>query len=343
VSDVIHIWDQPTPASWEEARALLARLLGRAAPPNSKFVALADRVKSTFPDVADDWTLSAPNGDLERAVWSLELGDIDNMYRPFVDAALAFGLTVYLEQSGECLVPGGWRLSAQGREPLTWPAAKPDLVAPLDLQSRVRAVVSPRLAPLGFELRVDGQPDAVLETHWLRATPLGEQSLSLAWKSLSATACDVAVMSHVRPELPDELLPLCKPQRVIRLRVFDPKHRYAATTRLANAAQLDIFLDSAAGWMATELVPVLDACRTMSGFLAYDFDEPRQPITLEPFQPNLVLAFWAGMPDLEQRYERLMQRCVQVGRMTQFLNESHKALQAEGLRRLFGAYRGSNS
>ena len=41
MSYVIHLWDQPTPATWMEAQAVLARQVDQPAPPGHRWLALA--------------------------------------------------------------------------------------------------------------------------------------------------------------------------------------------------------------------------------------------------------------------------------------------------------------
>ena len=117
MSYVIHLWDEPTPATWSQARATLARRVNQPAPPNPRFAELARRVQGLMPELASDWTLDAPDGMVDQAVWSLALASTlpDSFYPRLIDQAVSLGLSVYDEQAGECFVPGPWRLSEAGR------------------------------------------------------------------------------------------------------------------------------------------------------------------------------------------------------------------------------------
>lgn len=108
MSYVIHIWDQPTPATWTEACSVLARLVNQPASPHPRFAELARRMHVWTPELAADWTLDAPDGVVDQAVWSLALAQTlpDSFYPRLIDQAVNLGLSVYDEQAGACFVPG---------------------------------------------------------------------------------------------------------------------------------------------------------------------------------------------------------------------------------------------
>lgn len=338
MSYVIHIWDRPSPADWDEAQALFGRLSGQPAAPNPKFVELGRRMKSVFPALGNDWTLSAPDGVVDEALWSLDIGDLTTLYPRLVDEALALGLSVYDDQAGECFVPGPWRLSLEGRERLAWPAPAPASRPTLDVEGRVRALVEPTLAAHGFHLLVQRESAHLLQISWARETPLGEQRISLGWKSVSDISQDASLTAEIRPTLPAELTRLCDPQRSISLLIVDaePLRRFVGVLRsgrlydnpirISTAERLDDFLASTAAWLEAAMLPVLDQCRTAPDFLAYDLGEPRQPIAIKPHQANLVIAHWAGAADIERRFELLNQRCAHHNMTPFFVNATHRAL-----------------
>jgi hypothetical protein len=214
VSCVIHIWDQPSPGTWAEARAVFQRLADRSAPRNPRFAELARRIQTAWPDLADEWTLDAPDGAVDEAVWSLGLdrGLPEAFYPRLIDAALALGLSVHDEQTGECFVPGPWRLSEAVREPLAWPPAPAVAPALLDVQGRARALLLPRLAPHGFELETPLPRGKMVRTVLRRSTPLGRQCIEIAWtgdtsaqrlpERLRAGAADVTRIPRLRPCVP---------------------------------------------------------------------------------------------------------------------------------------------
>ena len=91
--------------------------------------------------------------------------------------------------------------------------------------------------------------------------------------------------------------------------------------RSSGSARLEALLSALADWLLQELLPVLDRCQTLEGFLAHERGEPRHPISVKPYLANLALANCAGVPDLDERFDQLMQRRRQArlnpGQMTQ--------------------------
>lgn len=354
MSYVIHIWDQPTPASWAEAQTLFKRLWDQRAALNPKFVELAQRMTAAFPAYGNDWDFGSPHDLPDDAVLAVDIHDLTVFYPRLVDAALELGLSVYDDSTGECFVPGRWRLSEEGREHLAWSGPASASAKLPDIETRVRALVHPRLAAHGFRLEVERTSAVTTLTRWLRDVPLGEQRVSLGWKSLSDDALyEVRTSAGMRPVLPAELAPLCEPQRMIDLHIINAGalHRFVSPLRsgaydsnpveVSKAAQLDEFLEASADWLEAEVLPLLDQCRTVSGFLAYDLREPRQAIAIKPYQANLGLAYWAGAADVQRRFELLVERCVHHNMTPYFLNTTHRALQDGKLRPMFGAYPGS--
>lgn len=334
---VIHIWDQPTPTSWTEARTLAARLAGQAAAPNPKFIELARRMDAAFPEFRSE-SLEAPDGRVDSAVWDLDVEDPVRLYPRIVDAALELGLTIYDDESETCFVPGGWCLTPQGRERVAWPAP-PSAAALLEPEPRVRALVAPGLAAHGFRLEVEQQSEYWLLMKWWRDTPLGKQWIRVDWKRTTPTSFEVHLWAFIEPRLPDELRPLCSPQSKISLRIVDtPRLRpffglhqsrglFRNPIAVSGAGPLDELSAALSAWLEADMVPVMDQCRTVPDFLAYDLGEPRPLIAIEPFQSNLVLAHGAGAPDVEQRFESLLQRYEHHNGSPYFLHQTHRALQ----------------
>ncbi len=350
MSYVIHIWDQPTPTSLAQAQAVFERLWDQRAALNPKFVELAQRMKTAFPQYGDGWDLGSPKDLPNDAVLAVDIHDLAVFYPRLVDAAVALGLSVFDDSTGECFVPGPWRLSPEGRERLAWPIPAPAPARLPDIKDRVRALVHPRLAAHGFRQEVVRSSQVTVQTHWLRDTPLGEQRMSLGCKSLSDGAyCQVRTSAGMRPVLPVELAPLCDPQHMVDLHLLDagPLQRFVSPLRagpydsnpveISKPGPLDEFLAATTDWLEDEVLPVLEQCRTVPGFLAYDLGEPRQSIAIKPYQTNLVLAHWAGEADVERRFELLIQRCVQHNMTPYFLNATYRGLQGENIQAMFGA------
>ncbi len=324
LSYVIHIWDQPTPASWTQAQALLERLAKQAAPANPRFAKLAQGLQASFPALGTAWTLDSPDGVLDEAVWSLglESGLLPSLYPRLIDQALALGLCVLDEQTGECFVPGPYRLSAAGVQPLDWktPARAAAPASSMDVQGRFRALVLPRLAAHGFELEAPPARGNNVQTLLHRATPLGRQTIQIEWAGIATSHYDVTIFCAVTPPLPPPLAELCAPQTMLQLRIaaapmldrflfgYHATHPTSREYRVVGSAELDDLLLAIAAWLIVGLVPVLDECSSIDGFLAYDLGEPREPVGVMPYMCNLAVAHAAGAQDVPQRFLQLLHR-----------------------------------
>lgn len=322
MSYTIHIWDQPSPATWTEAQAIFRRLANQPAPPNQRFTELARRVQAAWPGLADAWTLDAPDGAVDEAVWSLGLdGSLpDTFYPRLIDSALALELSVYDEQTGECFVPGPWRLSEAGRERLAWPAAPTAAPALLDVQGRARALLLPPLAAHGFALETPPPRGKMVRTLLQRSTPLGRQCIEIAWTGDAASHYDAVMVCSMEPALPDPVAKLCGAQKIIGFKILDtpqlngflygfvPAQPTSREYRASGSARLDALMLALAEWMLAEPLPILDHCQTLEGFLAHELGEPRHPISVSPYLANLALACCAGVADLDERFQQLMQR-----------------------------------
>lgn len=347
MSNVIHIWDQPTPATWTEAQAVLHRLVDQPAPPNPRFIELAQRLQAFMPELASEWTLDAPNGVLDEVVWSLGLARTlpDNFYPRLIDEALNLGLSVYDEQAGECFVPGPWRLSEAGRERLVYsPVAPPAPSGLLDVQGRFRALVLPRLQHHGFVLETPAPRGNLVETHLVRPTPLGEQRIEISWMGDAASHYVANWFARITPQLPEPVATICAPQTRIPfnavdtphidafLHKFSPKSPMSRSYLASKADGLERFLSGLGDWLLADLVPVLDQCKTLEDFLAYELGEPRRPVYVTAYLANLALAYCAEVPDLDARFEQLLQR-----RRAQGMNPAQMVAAYEALRSLRGA------
>lgn len=344
MSYVIHIWDQPTPATWAEARSVLARLVNQPASPHPRFAELARRMHVWTPELAADWTLDAPDGVVDQAVWSLALAQTlpDSFYPRLIDQAVSLGLSVYDEQAGECFVPGPWRMTVAGREPLVHAPVAPRAPSGLlDVQGRFRALVLPRLQRHGFALETPAPRGNLVETHLVRPTTLGDQRIHVDWMGDAASHYVATVISRITPQLPEAVAKVCAPQTRILfnvedtpqinafLRNFSPKNPTSRSYLASGVEGLDVFMSALGDWLLTELVPVLDHCKTLDDFLAYELGEPRSPIYVMAYLANLALAYVAGVPDLDARFDQLMQR-----RRAQGMNPAQMAAAFEALRSL---------
>lgn len=361
MSHVIHIWERPRPVAWGEADLIQGRLDGLAASPNPKFEQLAQRLLKAFPHRRDmnyhsPWIEGPPDGVMNDAIWALGIdsAQIDCVVPALIQQALALGLTVYDGQSGEAFVPGPWRLTPEGREPLTWspvpPAALPQTqrdAGRLLLESRVRALVLPHVAPHGFRLEwTTGLP-----THdsldLQRTTPLGIQRVSMTPERWSERHWDFGLSIALEPRLPADLLEWCKPQETVPVMVRDwptmePFYRMPNVRRPYEAGfvcdglePLDRFLVLWADWIGRELLSVLDSCRDLDGFLRAGSSE--EGVTVQGSAAGLAVAHCAGDPELATRALRYGQ---QTGRYGPRVDMFRKRLaELAGFPQHFGIYR----
>lgn len=333
---VVHIWEHPSPQTWAEADALQARLDSQRAPPNPQFAVLAAGLVQAFPHRRDGharspWIEGAPDGLVDQASWALgvDANQMDRVLPVLVTQALALGLTVYDGQTGEVFLPGNWCLTPEGRTPLSWPqppvadqAATPALDAGRAyLEGRVRALVLPHFAPGGFRLcwRTGLQTFDALAM--VRETPLGQQRVEITPQSWSEQHWDLWLSSEIEPHLPPDLAKWCDPQHAVPLartqwpelaafRRREVQKPYEPNFRCMGQDSLDEFLGLYTQWAVRELLPLLDACVDLAGYLRLDGREASPEVFLQAAVAGLALAHCAGDPALAQRAERYGQQRV---------------------------------
>ncbi|GGY85217.1 hypothetical protein GCM10011613_32920 [Cellvibrio zantedeschiae] len=326
MSYVIHIWEQPSPATWKEADALQANLVGKKATPNPKFAQLAQQLLRDFPHVrgaqGSPWIEGAPDGQVDEASWALGIdsAQIERVVPVLVTHALALGLTVYDDQAGEAYLPGNWRLSPEGREPLEWLEVAEDSEFERKakgqnyLEERVRALVLPHFEAHGFSLIWRRQLYRHDALSLIRQTPLGEQRIQMIAQQWSDNYWDLWLDCEIAPRLPQDLLDWSKPQDHIRLvwRDLVPLKHFArwpetpkpfdSLFRCWDRDQLENFLTLYAAWAKQELLPLLDRCKGLRGYLEVDCEETN--VMIKATMVGLALAHCAGDPALAERAER---------------------------------------
>lgn len=333
---VVHIWEHhPSPQTWAEADALQARLDCQPAPPNPKFAALAAGLVQAFPHRRDGqtrspWIEGAPDGRVDHASWALGVDTdlMDRVLPVLVNQALALGLTVYDGQTGEVFLPGNWCLTPEGRTPVNWPepAVEPVAAAGLDagrsyLEGRVRALVLPHFAPSGFQLcwRTGLQTHDALAM--VRDTALGQQRIEMTPQSWSEQHWDLWMSCEIEPRLPPDLAKWCEPQHTIPLartqwpelaafRRRDEQKPYEPSFRCMGPHALDQFLGLYTQWAVRELLPLLDGCVDLAGYLRLDGREASPEVFLQAAVAGLALAHCAGDPALAERAQRYGQQRV---------------------------------
>jgi hypothetical protein len=192
MSYVVKIWEEPVPASVQEADRINTQLHREGGAQNPKFVELAQRLMARFPgpdaqaseddDDGDDdadfedgdvWTDVTLDGQVGGPVWGVGvLTQHMNTVLPFVFAeAGKLGLVVYDPQAGEVRLSGGRVLTQAGQQPQQFeeesaPSSSGEsheaqyaadmentLRGPDHIMQLMRQVLDPVFIPLGFKAK----------------------------------------------------------------------------------------------------------------------------------------------------------------------------------------------
>ncbi len=189
MSYVIQVWEQPVPATLEEAEAILDRLLA-AGPgePSEKLDQLVETLWARYPSDLDGdeddpvWEDSFPRDGREPLkVETLAIGTshLDEVV-PFVaKTATELGLVAYDPQYGTVYLQGGRTLGrtppSSGKAAPAAPAATDRGPVPLDVDkatSRLLAALDPFMATHGFAWKRLSTGDG-----WVRLFPGGQQKI----------------------------------------------------------------------------------------------------------------------------------------------------------------------
>lgn len=318
MSYVVHLWEHAAPDTLKAAQALHERLSAMPPPPGNKFGALAQALIQRFPvEVGGaapssdaeggepaEWVESVPDGNSPGAVYSLAVyGDgIDRLLPFLIDTANALGLTVYDDQAGQVFLPGGWVLDEGGRSVRASVQAEPPATGPLTpalAKAALKEFATAHLKPLGFTCKVD-RFGATLR----RKTPVGEQVLTIMLAD--AAGVRISLAAELVANLPPSLAEIVKPQTSIylalgpcvALRAFavpvagdDPW----PTFDVAHSDDLRQWLHGYEDMVRTELLPLLDACRTAAGILECDLHGERYVARLKPSLVTLALLRCSGI------------------------------------------------
>lgn len=328
MSYVVHLFEHTGPATLDEAAALHERLSATPAAPNAKFRALAQALIRRFPvEVGGSvgglplWLESVPDGDTNgRAVYSLGLhdGGVTQLLPVLVGLALPMGLCVYDDQAGRCYLPGGWALTARGRHPLR-PRATPVAAAPAAgaaptpltlawVRNRLREVLGPVLAPAGFT-----PVDVLHSLHFSRATEAGLQHIGFGL-SHHHDRVKLAPSATLEPGLPHALY---RPVRMDSVHCQPHDHsalsahamtleapgwgvgKVFCTLTLDNGPDVEALLPALLGFVQTNYLPMLQACRDVPGIVRAALAP--QDLPAYPVLDRVVLALlhWTGQADVQ--------------------------------------------
>lgn len=277
MSYVLQIWAFPMPQSIAQVDGILDELSRRPRKPNTQFVELARQLTARHPcittlDEDDDnavWTDGPMDGRTEEAHWGIGIlsQHIDTVQPFVVETATALGFVVYDDQAGECHLPGGMSLLADGRRIVGEHLGQP-VPGQLDLaavQRTLQQALESAVAPNGFRfeaaagrfVREAGEWTQTLACH-VQPPPAGaEGRAGQEWLCDVELAWGHAKMARMWAEL----------DRAAVLLGAGPAQRYRASARTTF---------SRLGFWARRRWPVLVTRRGDNTFVLRSPDELRQ-------------------------------------------------------------------
>lgn len=335
MSYVIHVFAATPPSTLGEALAQFQRLPEQQAPPNPRFVQLAQALIARFPSEVGGqeplhplWLEAVPDGDTDgSAVYSLGLydGGIERLLPALVSEALKLGLCVLDEQAGRCYVPDAWVLTESGRHRLKFQtprrppadeAVVPETLTAVWVCRRLLAVLGAVLAPEGFAGSIRGRGESVTFT---RSTEAGLQHV---WLGVAYDA-DVSLSASLELELPYELHRACLLQHRITCRVdahtalqtYQEYHerrrpvedRFGFTISM-SPKEFDAQTLAILSCLRDEYLPLLKACSNVSGILRTAQDPDTLPGRLVVSRAWLALVHWVGTDDVQTYAEGVIER-----------------------------------
>ena len=337
MSYVIHVFSAKPPSTLGEALAQFERLAEQQAPPDPKFVQLAQALIARFPSEVGGreplhplWLEDVPDGDTGgSAVYSLGLhdGGIQRLLPALVSEALKMGLCVLDEQAGRCYVPDAWVLTDSGRHRLKFQAPPsppvdqavvPELLTAAWICRRLLALVGAALAPYGFVGSIGGRGEAVTFT---RSTGAGLQHV---WLGVNHDV-NVNLAASLEVELPYALHRACLAQNRISCRIdahtaLQPFQEHYERQRPAeqrhgftismSPAQFDAQAHAIVSCLREEHLPLLNACSDVPGILRTIQQPDGLPGRLVVSRAWLALVHWAGVDDVLTHAEGLIEQYI---------------------------------
>jgi hypothetical protein len=281
MSYVLHLWEQPVPASLAEADQIHTRLSAERTGQNPKFIELAKRLTERYPcmtSLDDDedgaWSDGPLDGKTDTPVYSLGV-QIAMLHEvvPFVAAtAIALGLVVYDTQAAEVHLPGGGVLTLPGRAAVDFELqGDPEL-----LDSKSRAVhalmesLTPRLQSLGFK-------PLAKKASFKRRSKEVEQVL---WFDVeeSFRSCLIEIFFSAKPmhaerlrEIADQhawsgyMLNLERTAKRAGVKPFGDQPQVNGRSRLGSVQALKDWALALEDFMVRAVIPIADQCRTIMG------------------------------------------------------------------------------
>lgn len=337
MSYVVHLFQHPGPATLDEAVAVHEQLSGTQAAPNPLFAQLAQALIKRFPSevgglppLEDLWLEEVPDGLTGgSAVYSLGVygAGLTHLMPAMVSEALRLGLCVLDEQAGRCYVPDAWVLTHTGRQrlklkpPASTPVAAgvaPDPLTMAWTRQRLLAVLGPAMAEAGFVGRIRTRPSGVT---FIRSTAGGLQDVQLDVSDRYHIG--VTVYGGLEPEIPHALSRaaseyhiMCQPHHHRALLPFQGAGPSIGTrgpfdviqTTVQDGAQLEALALALGECLRDEYLPLLDACADLPGIVRAERMADTLTGRLRASRVLPALVHWAGLGDVRDYAEDLIQR-----------------------------------
>jgi len=157
MSYVIHVWEEPRPASLDDAVRIAFDLGEDVIGQNPGFLVLAGRLVARYPCITTDpdgvWSDGPLDGKTEERAYVLGISDRHAEVVAFVvECAGKLGLTVFDMQAGCAWLPSG-RLLETGAAAPAWI----DQLSPMDIRAAVLDGLMRVLGPYGFVYLTEGE------------------------------------------------------------------------------------------------------------------------------------------------------------------------------------------
>lgn len=158
MSYVIHVWEEPRPASLDDAVRIAFDLGEDVIGQNPGFLVLAGRLVARYPCITTDpdgvWSDGPLDGKTEERAYVLGISDRHAQVVAFVvECAGKLGLTVFDMQAGCAWLPSGQLLETGAAAP-----AWIDQLSPMDIRAAVLDGLMRVLGPFGFGYVTQGEP-----------------------------------------------------------------------------------------------------------------------------------------------------------------------------------------
>lgn len=318
MSYVIHVWDGPEPSSVKDAVDMLSGLTRRAAPPNPKLLAFAnrltERLSGSSASAATLWPEGPPTGHSGTAVVSLPVPPATQaIVGPvLLEAARDLGLVVFDEQAGQVHLPGGRLLTLRAPGPQAeTPVRAEALRSKQQVQSLCLQALEPGMSAAGFRTIRS-------QSTFARSAPMGTAQAVLDVTDYAPVQFDIGFNLSLRPAWPEAWAALARDHgadacllnvaALARRAGLPPPGTAGSAVSLASASSTEELQALNARWealMTRAFVPLCLRCEDLRG-LEREFNAEDSPFL--PMPVGLLLAAAAGRDDLALLTRRYAER-----------------------------------